>query len=379
MASSDVTRAWVTARADLPGVLEAHGLRSTLTATHQHLFAPVVLHLPPAALAQMHAVIAAVQAVAGRPEEQAPQGVFYGYDFHVNAEGVHLIELNTNAGGAFVNALLLQGGEGEARMQEFLAMFRAEWRRARGEVPLTSVAIVDEQPDTQYLYPEFLLAQHLFERAGLAVWIADPAQLEARAEGIFIGTQRVDMIYNRLTDFDLAHHPALRAAWQGGQVVLTPNPHHHARYADKSLLIRLSDAALLRSEGVAAQHVEALQRSVPETRRLDGGAAERWWGERRQWFFKPVAGYGSKGAYRGDKLTRRVFEQIMAADDYLAQRLTPPGEVEYEVAGTRQVFKFDVRCYVYDGEIQLIAARLYQGQTTNFRTPGGGFAAVSFA
>jgi hypothetical protein len=31
---------------------------------------------------------------------------------------------------------------------------------------------------------------------------------------------------------------------------------------------------------------------------------------------------------------------------------------------------------VYDGMIQLMAARLYQGQTTNFRTAGGGFAPV---
>jgi hypothetical protein len=41
-----------------------------------------------------------------------------------------------------------------------------------------------------------------------------------------------------------------------------------------------------------------------------------------------------------------------------------------------QLLKYDVRCYVYDGNIQLIAARLYQGQTANFRTPGGGFALV---
>ena len=40
------------------------------------------------------------------------------------------------------------------------------------------------------------------------------------------------------------------------------------------------------------------------------------------------------------------------------------------------VLKSDVRCYVYDGEVQLIAARLYQGQTTNFRTLNGGFAQV---
>jgi hypothetical protein len=38
--------------------------------------------------------------------------------------------------------------------------------------------------------------------------------------------------------------------------------------------------------------------------------------------------------------------------------------------------KLDVRCYVYDGEIQLLGARMYRGQTTNFRTDGGGLAAV---
>jgi hypothetical protein len=35
-----------------------------------------------------------------------------------------------------------------------------------------------------------------------------------------------------------------------------------------------------------------------------------------------------------------------------------------------------MRCFVYRGSVQLISARLYQGQTTNFRTPGGGFAPV---
>lgn len=41
-----------------------------------------------------------------------------------------------------------------------------------------------------------------------------------------------------------------------------------------------------------------------------------------------------------------------------------------------QILKFDLRQYVYQGEVQWTAARLYQGQTTNFRTPGGGFAPV---
>jgi hypothetical protein len=38
--------------------------------------------------------------------------------------------------------------------------------------------------------------------------------------------------------------------------------------------------------------------------------------------------------------------------------------------------KFDIRAYTYAGQIQLLAARMYAGQTTNFRTQGGGFAPV---
>jgi len=38
--------------------------------------------------------------------------------------------------------------------------------------------------------------------------------------------------------------------------------------------------------------------------------------------------------------------------------------------------KMDLRNYVYRGDVQLVTARLYRGQTTNFRTPGGGFAPV---
>jgi hypothetical protein len=61
----------------------------------------------------------------------------------------------------------------------------------------------------------------------------------------------------------------------------------------------------------------------------------------------------------------------------VAQRLALPGERKVCLEGVDpQLLKFDVRCYVYDGRIQLVAARLYQGQTTNFRTPGGGFALV---
>ncbi len=75
-------------------------------------------------------------------------------------------------------------------------------------------------------------------------------------------------------------------------------------------------------------------------------------------------------------LTKRVFAEIMQGD-YVAQKMAPPGERAICVEDAEPaLLKYDVRCYVYDGKIQLVAARLYQGQTTNFRTPGGGFAPV---
>ncbi|HEX5361462.1 MAG TPA: hypothetical protein VFW49_10290, partial [Fluviicoccus sp.] len=113
----------------------------------------------------------------------------------------------------------------------------------------------------------------------------------------------------------------------------------------------------------------------PATRRVTPDNAEMLWNQRKELFFKPVAGYGGKAAYRGDKITRRVWEDIQAGD-YVAQTRIPPSERMVQQHGEPMLLKFDLRCYTYAGKIQLMAARLYQGQTTNFRTPGGGFAPV---
>jgi len=114
---------------------------------------------------------------------------------------------------------------------------------------------------------------------------------------------------------------------------------------------------------------------VPRTEAVTIERADSLWARRRTLFFKPAAGYGSKAAYRGDKLTRRVWTDILAGD-YVAQSLTPPSVRLTAIDGTTADLKLDVRAYVYGGAIQLVAARLYAGQTTNFRTPGGGFAPV---
>ena len=163
--------------------------------------------------------------------------------------------------------------------------------------------------------------------------------------------------------------------------MLTPHPQAHALYADKRHLALFSDAARLQALGVSGATQQLLLEHVPRTEVVDAADAQRLWDARRGLFFKPVAGFGSRAAYRGDKLTKRVWQDILAGD-YVAQAIVAPGERMVDDpdaakgANPGKAMKFDLRAYTYDGAVQWVAARLYQGQTTNFRTPGGGFAPV---
>ena len=424
-------------RALLDAAVRAQGavFQQAISAGHEHLFADAVLFVAAAQVEQMRAVVAAVERVVKLPgwEETNPVipaqaeiqsvenssakrsragnassispldsrlrgndatdnaqhstlGVFYGYDFHLNEQGAHLIEINTNSGGAFLNALLIESqrevtfpGDAVACVdpeQVFLEMFRNEWRLSRGDATLKNVAIVDEHPAAQYLFPEFLLAKAMFERAGIAAHLCDPSALQTRDGGLYLDGNRIDLVYNRLTDFSLQQHPALRQAYLDGRIVMTPNPSHHARYADKRNLARLSDMDGLRTIGATEADIGVLQAGVPQTIVVCPELEAGLWAKRKELFFKPNSGFGSKGAYRGEKITKRVFGEILRSD-YVAQQFAPPGGRSVRLHdGAVVPLKYDVRCYVYDGQLQLVAARLYQGQTTNFRTAGGGFALV---
>ena len=332
-------------------------------------------------------VLADAPAIAAYQPKSA--GVFLGYDFHLGQDGPKLIEINTNAGGALLNAKLakaqgaccaqvaaLFSGHGDVE-RDFIAMFREEWRLARGEAPLGRIAIVDEGPFEQYLAPEFELFRRLFEAHGIAAVVADPAEFSFDGQRLTCAGQVVDLIYNRLTDFPLDEpgNRVLRDAYLADAVVLTPHPRAHALYADKRNLALLTDEAWLADVGVSEADRHTLLSGVPRTEVVTPDHAEAFWEARKLWFFKPFAGYASKAAYRGDKLTKRVFEEI-AQGGYVAQTVVAPSQRLVEVDGVSKPLKLDLRCYVYQNNVQLVSARLYQGQTTNFRTPGGGFAAV---
>jgi hypothetical protein len=217
----------------------------------------------------------------------------------------------------------------------------------------------------------------MFRRHGINALILDPAALTFVDGALWHDGTRIDLVYNRLTDFVLAQpeHDALRQAYASDAVVVTPDPHAYALYADKRNLTVLTDEALLRQWNVDESLITMLITGIPRTINVSADNADALWQRRRELFFKPASGYGGKATYRGDKLTTRVWAEILQGI-YVAQERVAPSERGVLVDGKPSALKLDLRNYVYAGGIQLVAARLYQGQTTNFRTPGGGFAPV---
>ncbi len=387
--------------ADDPAFYAAH------VESRPHLFSGVPVFLPAGDRDAMLDIVHAIEGLArtARYREEVlswapaiarqdfgPAGAFMGYDFHLGAGAPRLIEVNTNAGGAFLNAFsaraqlaccdIVEPFKKTVEPHDFdgavVAMFETEWRNQRASERLVRIAIIDDDPQNQYLFPEFVLAQRLLQARGIDTLIADPAALSFSDGELRVGEQKVDLVYNRLVDFALSEprHAMLRDAYLQDAVVLTPNPHTHALFADKRNLTVLSNRNLLNAWGVAAPILDTLA-SIPHAVRVRPQNADALWASRKSLFFKPVAGHGGKAVYRGDKLTRSTWLQILSSE-YIAQDLAPPGERSVMIDGTAQPRKMDVRLYTYAGRLLLAAARLYQGQTTNFRTAGGGFAPVYF-
>jgi hypothetical protein len=383
------------------------GLMHNILQTRPNLFSQTVVFVSQEVQRQIEATVTAIERVASLPgyQEQAlgrangsarhnfgPLGACMGYDFHLSNNGPQLIEINTNAGGLLLNVALARAQEAccdeldwafkssvrrDSLTQRIFDMFASEWQLQRGDTPWHSVVVVDESPSEQYLAPEFELFRQLFTQHGIAASIAAPSELSWQDGKLLHQGQPVDMVYNRLTDFDLGEpaHLALRQAYEADSVVVTPHPRAHALMADKRNLIALSQNELLLSWGANAADRKLLASNVPTTRLVTPERADELWAQRRQLFFKPVAGFGARGAYRGDKLTKRVWAEILESD-FVAQALVPPSARMIEVDGVQTDLKVDIRAYTYAGQVQLLAARMYAGQTTNFRTQGGGFAPV---
>ena len=394
---------------DLPSLREAMEREAgepaffeTFIRPKAHLFSHVPVFLSATTVDEMRAIAAAVETTAQlaaykaavlswAPEiaraDHGPIGALMGYDFHLGEDGPRLIEINTNAGGAFLNAFLARAQRACCAEMDIpptllsfedaaFRMFQNEWIRQRGTGAPERIAIVDDNPPEQYLYPEFVLARRVFAARGVGAVIADASQLRYDDGRLSVDGKTIDLVYNRVTDFafDQPEHKALQEAYRDGAVVVTPNPHNHALLADKRNLSLLSNSATLEAWGVDPE-IRAGLAAVPRTVLVNPDNADALWKSRKDLFFKPTGGHGGKAVYRGDKLTKGAWAEI-AEGGYVAQTLVRPSERMIKIDETPQRRKMDVRLYTYEGQVLLVAARLYQGQTTNFRTPGGGFAPV---
>jgi len=304
-------------------------------------------------------------------------GAAIGFDFHLTETGPKLIEINTNAGGALLSAGLFSSRHCQALHdpeEEQLAMFAAEWRAWAGDRPLKRIALVDDVPDKQPLKREFALYRELFKGAGWETVICDPAELTVKAGRLTHVAGPVDLVYNRLTDFSLkeAKCQALCRAYLEGLALITPHPHAHALLADKARLALLGDRERMLELGLSNDEAELLATVIPRVTPVTPRNADKLWVLRRKLYFKPVNGFGSRGVYNGAKLTRKVWGEIVKGG-YVAQETIPPSLCE---VGENAPLKLDLRAYAYQGQIQHYAARLFRGQTLNFKTPGGGFAPV---
>lgn len=285
------------------------------------------------------------------------------FDFHlVDGHQPKLIEINTNAAFLALGLTLYDFWKVKPHTgfttAKLIEMFREE-ARVLGLQDL-SIAIMDEKPEVQRLFIEFLVYQQYFAQAGIKSSIVD----SANASELKPGT----LVYNRYTDFYLKEPQSaqIKAMYVDGKIHLSPSPWEYFLLGDKQ---RLADWQ--------KQTEMPIPKSLLKIYDLAEADKEQIWLERKKLFFKPKASFGSKQAYNGASVSKRIFEEAFT-QGFVAQEYAPPAEVDVLQDGANLRMKYDLRCYTYKDELQLVIARLYQGQTTNLKTTGGGFAIVDF-
>ena len=364
----------------------------------QENLSSAVVELPGIALRRMVGVVRALDRLSRNPEyrkqvyAQVPDvarfdpghdAVMMCYDFHLAGETPRLIEVNTNAGGGML-AYLAQAPALPVDQQSLPAKFRERLLQtfsdeikkhsAGAKLKPERIAIIDENPTGQYLYPEMTAFADLFRAWGVPTEIVEPRRLQASAEGVSFDGQPVDLVYNRHCDFYLESDEmsGLRQAYLANKVCLTPNPHMYGLLADKRRMILWADHAQRALWRMSGKERLLLDQVLPTTSLLAELDLQQVWSDRKQFVFKPVDGFGSRGVLVGEKISRKRFDQLPVTA-ILAQELVPPSLTEVVEQGA---MKTDLRLYAYRNRVLGVTARLYKGQVTNMRTPGGGFARV---
>lgn len=304
------------------------------------------------------------------------KAIMMSYDFHLDENGnLRLIEINTNAAFLVLGHLFYQMQEirppvENFQLQDLRTCIETELSLSGISVSNPRIAIVDEAPQDQRLYVEFLVAKEMIKSW---TWPCEIRDLEAA-----LLDPRPQFIYNRYTDFYLTREKSqgLRKAYEDGTCCLSPNPFEYFLLADKERMTEWSTGSLKNFPELKSE-ASLIESTVLGGAVLTPNNREEIWARRKGLFFKPTQDHGSKGSFKGASISRKVFEELVEKRA-LAQEYMPAAEVTAETTSGPQNFRYDLRFYAYQGTVQTVMARLYQGQTTNLRTPGGGFACVIF-
>ncbi len=295
--------------------------------------------------------------------------VLMGYDFHLTGAGPKLIEINNNAGGLYVKSETwipqpdhpALAGSLEERL---LGMFPSSWQH---------IAIMDEDIEKQFMFPEMKAYQELLENAGRTVLVVSPEDVRLGTDGLNVEGVHLDAIYNRHTDFylesdALAH---IRSAYENGAIQLSPNPRSYALLGDKTRMADWWRPGLL--DGIVfADELSLIRSVVPEAHRLSEMDRGQAWSTRNNWVFKPAARHGGKGVLLGKSVSRTRFDAMPDAET-VVQQFVPASHIE--IGG--ELFKFDMRLFMHGENLIAVAGRAWQGQVTNFRSEGSGWVPVA--
>lgn len=370
-------------------------IRACLTRNNfsENLVSDATVHIAQSHFEQIVSFIAEVEKLRENPSYEAEVlksfpgdlpaaknfGLFMSYDFHITESGPKLIEINTNASGSTTVQLMRESLGAEALPNlpadfflDIRVAFENEYHVAQLARPLKTIAIVDDDPQSQKAFYEFLIYQKFFEKWGYQCLIADASKFKLKGDRLEIDGVQIDFIYNRSTDFYFEKYPELLAAYKKNCVCVSPHPREYHLLANKKRLMDLQSPEFFNRIKVVAP--PSFSEMIPETRPVSSFDEGEVWSQRKKYFFKPSQSFGAKAVYKGASMTRKVFSEVLAGD-YIAQEVAEPGAIETP-AGK---FKYDLRFYSYRGQVQLVGARVFQGQLLNFRTVGGGFALVALS
>lgn len=345
--------------------------------------------------------------------QRKQDSVLMAYDFHIDETGTpKLIEVNTNASSfLLVNSLYQFLNLDYKRAKEALKRsFELEWIKFQSDKkesskegavfqksqgieagkdhlktdggfgkegqntdnlripPPQKTLLIDEDPMNQKMAFEFFMYKDFFQSLGWDMEICHSHNLKTDEKGFLYSPQgdKVDFVYNRSTDFYFEDHPHLVKAFFKGTCAISPHPREYYLLSDKDRLWEWSLQKENRPE------LEKIKHNLLFSGILKPENKEQVWKNRKKYFFKIRRGHAGKRAYRGASLSYKKFDELVSVQS-LFQEFSPPSKI----TDSQSVeWKVDFRAYVYENIIQQLTARCYQGQLTNFKKAGSGFAPV---